>query len=465
MNFWKKFFAGVVAAGMGLLVFGSFVSGEAGVEASAEAGAGAGAEAGAFYEGAIDFLVEKGVVDGYADGSFRPEQAINRAEFVKIVTELQGLDSEKLQSSDSAFYKNCFSDVGGEWFAPFVCYGKKAGIVNGYDDGSFKPGQGISFVEALKVIYVAQDVNVEHRFSEVSKQGEWYVPYLEDAMKDGIYFGWEADYGRFITRGETAELIYRFLDKKGFLGEERVGGITDYVVYYGDGRVEDLGEYDLAIIQPETLTKDEVAELKSHGTMVVAYLSVGEAEPYRPWFNQVDEKWLLGSSESGEAYFVDANQSGWQDLMAQVTGEFIDKGYDGVFLDTVGVVDVYPQTKQGMIQLIHNLRETYPHILIIQNRGFAVLGDVATDIDAVMFENLSTEYDSETDTYVKTWYDNEEDAEFLVKLKEENGIVVLALDYAAPSDHSLAEYAIGVARGYGFIPSVSVIGLDDIPSY
>lgn len=199
--------------------------------------------------------------------------------------------------------------------------------------------------------------------------------------------------------------------------------------------------------------------------MVVAYLSAGEAEPYRPWFNQVDGKWILGPSDSGEAYFVDTNQAGWQDLMSKITGEYVAKGYDGVFLDMVDAVDDYPQTVPGMIKLIQNLREDYLDILIVQNRGFTVMDEVASDINAVMFENLSTEYDSDTDTYVKTWYDNKEAAEDLVELEEEDEIVVLALDYAAPGDHALAGYAIEIAKGYGFIPFVTVIGLDDILSY
>ncbi|MFA4891230.1 MAG: S-layer homology domain-containing protein, partial [Candidatus Gracilibacteria bacterium] len=127
MNFWEKRFvaivrfAVVVVVGIGFLVLRGFTVGEANGFYDIEF---------SFYKGAIDFLVEKGVVDGYADGSFRSMQIVNRAEFVKIVTELQGLDSGKLQSSGSGLYENCFSDVGSEWFAPFVCYGKKAGIVN-----------------------------------------------------------------------------------------------------------------------------------------------------------------------------------------------------------------------------------------------------------------------------------------------------------------------------------------------
>ena len=61
------------------------------------------------YEEAIKFLKDQGIVEGYPDGNFRPDQEINRAEFTKIVggsvfTEIAGED--------------CFPDVHDEWFAP-----------------------------------------------------------------------------------------------------------------------------------------------------------------------------------------------------------------------------------------------------------------------------------------------------------------------------------------------------------
>ena len=70
---------------------------------------------------------------------------------------------------------------------------------------------------------------------------------------------------------------------------QRIKTISDYIVYYGTGRVDDLARYDLAIIQPETLTAEELTRLKAQGTLVVAYLSVGEAEPGRPWYT--DGRW------------------------------------------------------------------------------------------------------------------------------------------------------------------------------
>ena len=123
---------------------------------------------------------------------------------------------------------------------------------------------------------------------------------------------------------------------------EKIKAISSYIVYYGKGRVDDLAKFDLAIVQPDTLSADEIKQLHEKGTLVVSYLSVGEAEPERAWFTdgRVNQKWLLGKNQNWGSYFVDASQKGWQDLMVSLMGEFIKQGFDGVFLDTVDTVDL-----------------------------------------------------------------------------------------------------------------------------
>lgn len=241
--------------------------------------------------------------------------------------------------------------------------------------------------------------------------------------------------------------------------------IENYTVYYGTGRVEDLARYDLAIVQPDTLTTEELADLKSRGTLVIAYLSVGEAEPQREWYTdgRVDPAWELGTNENWGSRFIDASQVGWQDLMIELMGESIEKGYDGVFLDTLDTVDVFSETTEGMITLVRRLREAYPEAILVQNRGFTVLDETLESIDGLMFESLTTSYDFGNQQYISA--DNGFLASELSTLSDETGLVILALDYAEPENSAKAANAIEAARSYGFVPAVSVIFLDDIPDY
>ncbi len=246
---------------------------------------------------------------------------------------------------------------------------------------------------------------------------------------------------------------------------ERIKSIKDYTVYYGKGRVADLARYNLAILQPDTLSADELAQLKAKGTLVVAYLSVGEVEPERPWYTdgRADPRWILGKNENWGSYFIDARQPGWQKLMISLAGEFIAKGFDGIFLDTVDTVSVYPETKDGMLATIRGLRAAYPDALIVQNRGFSLVEDVVPALDAVMFEDVSTSYNFERKEYI--YADNSAEILDMVDLRNRTKLVALGLDYAPADNPGMAARAVKIARRYGFIPAVSVINLDDIPNY
>ncbi|MBI5412245.1 beta-propeller domain-containing protein [Candidatus Peregrinibacteria bacterium] len=145
---------------------------------------------------AIEYLKENKIVEGYTDGSYKPENRINRAEFIKII-----VASQVKNASGS----NCFSDVKREWFASYVCTAQKMGIIEGYPDGSFRPGEYINFAEASKIISKALKIKED----VVNTNKEWFAGYvkgLEDvkAIPSTIDF-----FDKNITRGEMAEIIWR----------------------------------------------------------------------------------------------------------------------------------------------------------------------------------------------------------------------------------------------------------------
>lgn len=153
------------------------------------------------YATAIESLRAKGVLAGYADGSFKPQQTINRAEFLKIV--LEGRGTKTLSAND------CFSDVKkSQWFSAYVCTAKQEGIVGGYPDGSFKPEQNISFVEAGKILALAYK-------QQVLEQGtQWYEPYAKALEASKAIPPSISSLTKPITRAEMAEMMWRIAEKK-----------------------------------------------------------------------------------------------------------------------------------------------------------------------------------------------------------------------------------------------------------
>ena len=149
---------------------------------------------------AIGYIKNQKIVKGYADGTFKADNKINRAEFTKIIIEAT-VDQNEIKGSA------CFSDIKGEWFAKYVCTAKTRAIINGYPDGTFKPERDISFVEAAKIISVAFG-------DQITEDNQtWYKPYVENlGDKKAIPIS-VINLSHQITRGEMAEMIYRIKAK------------------------------------------------------------------------------------------------------------------------------------------------------------------------------------------------------------------------------------------------------------
>lgn len=161
---------------------------------------------------AINYLSNKGIIDGYSDGTFKPYNPINRAELLKLL----------MSSADIKIIKpetHCFSDVPyTKWYSPYICSAKNAGMIDGYPDGSFKPAQNINKVEALKIIgeiyqWDLTEPTPQASFSD-TKANQWYIKYLNFAQNHNLL----PETGEFykpeteIIRGNVSEILYRFLD-------------------------------------------------------------------------------------------------------------------------------------------------------------------------------------------------------------------------------------------------------------
>ncbi|MBU1019129.1 MAG: S-layer homology domain-containing protein [Patescibacteria group bacterium] len=150
---------------------------------------------------AIDYVQSQGIVSGYDDGEFKPNNKINRAEFVKIVVNALFTSDE----IDNCTPIKSFSDiVGDEWFAPYVCVATNNGVISGYDDGTFKPANNINFAEAAKIMVGAFDYEVG--FDEI-----WYKPFVQELESRGAIPTSICSFDQYVSRGEVAEVIYRLM--------------------------------------------------------------------------------------------------------------------------------------------------------------------------------------------------------------------------------------------------------------
>lgn len=161
----------------------------------------------------IEYGVEKGYINGYTDGTFKPDGTVTRAEFSKMINNAVKLSSRK----DSTF-----SDVSRlDWYYADVQKALYAGYVSGYSDGTFRPKNLISRQEAAVILYrisIPTDDTFELRkFSDNSSIADWARDAVSSVAAKGYITGDEKS--RFLpaanlTRAQAAKLIYEFVENE-----------------------------------------------------------------------------------------------------------------------------------------------------------------------------------------------------------------------------------------------------------
>ena len=119
------------------------------------------------YEKDVNAFVSAGIINGFEDGSFKGEQGLTRAEFVKIMSIILKLSVNN--STDK------FTDTQGHWAQEYIAEFTKLGYLKGYEDGSFKPDQKMTraeFVTIVNRIIQKNGVSVPPVFSDLSS-GHW----------------------------------------------------------------------------------------------------------------------------------------------------------------------------------------------------------------------------------------------------------------------------------------------------
>ncbi len=168
---------------------------------------------------AINYLQENGIIEGYPDQTFRPEQPVNRAEAIKIILLGSKIFVPEMQEQE------IFPDViYGTWYAKYVLKAKNLGIVNGDSDtGMFRPGDTVNLAEALKILLNTNGIETnapdDNPYPDVANDS-WFAPYFAYAESINLLDQTSEENvnpSTPIDRGMLAELMYRLAMKpKGY---------------------------------------------------------------------------------------------------------------------------------------------------------------------------------------------------------------------------------------------------------
>lgn len=176
------------------------------------------------YEDAVNVLMELGVVEGYKDGTYRPEKVVTRAEMATLIIKAMGLN-------DYAVGKSSFTDVKGHWAEPYVAYATSLGFISGFGDGTFRPDQTVTYDQAITM--VVQALGYKGEYMVGGYPGAFVAQAKNLGMLDGIKSGVAG-----ANRGDVATLLYNALparfvryDKNGLLDAVALSGDKDHTVY------------------------------------------------------------------------------------------------------------------------------------------------------------------------------------------------------------------------------------------
>ncbi len=232
---------------------------------------------------AISYLKNSGLIQGYEDNTFKPNQKITRVEALKFLVDDEA-DKQETQPTDSQddISKRPFTDTPlNEWYIPYLITAKEEGMVNGYPDGTFKPDNTINLAEMLKIYLesIAENEgivfdNTEANLFNDTPLDSWYTKYTTYAGEKGIiniYSNNTVNPEQELTRGYLAEIIYRMeMSKQGYV----FGKASWY-----KGRKDDNTTYTSAHKTLPFGTMVEVTDLSNGKTVQV---KINDRGPYVP---------------------------------------------------------------------------------------------------------------------------------------------------------------------------------------
>ncbi|MCL1697191.1 endo alpha-1,4 polygalactosaminidase [Lysinibacillus sp. BPa_S21] len=190
--------------------------------------------------------------------------------------------------------------------------------------------------------------------------------------------------------------------------QNKLAAVTKYKYYLDKGNDKigkEMAKEDLVIVEPIEMQQKYIKQAQKNGTLIYGYINAMEADKWNiEFYSQLKEEDFY-KDEHGEkmyfsewdSYLMDMTSKHYQALLLEeIQKQIVQKGLDGVFLDTVGNIDSYlPEKEQGaqneaMLAFIKNIKQQYNNLSVAQNWGFQTLADyTAPYIDFVMWENFS----------------------------------------------------------------------------
>ena len=169
----------------------------------------------AWYKDAVQYAYDNGLMTGVSATEFAPEQTTTRAMIVSILARLEGVTTAEAAG---------FADVDDEWYATAVNWAANVGVVNGYEDNTFRPNTAITREQLAAILmnyaaYKGYDVSARadlSHYSDADSISSWANDVLLWAVAEGLLTGVTDDTiapQAHATRAQVAAILQRFLSE------------------------------------------------------------------------------------------------------------------------------------------------------------------------------------------------------------------------------------------------------------
>lgn len=205
-----------------------------------------------FYD-SVTSLASRGIVKGFADGTFKPNQSVTRGQVASVLAQTLGLDTKNVGNPGFKDVKVTNPHYGA--IAALV----KAGIVEGYNDKTFKPGEPLTRAHMAKIISVGfnlEKVKLTNTPFKDVKAEHWYADYVQALITNEITTGKTSttfEPNAYVTRGQMASFIVR--------SESAVHNTAKLVSVSNDSVKLSTGTYALSAVLKKVLNASNSAAL------------------------------------------------------------------------------------------------------------------------------------------------------------------------------------------------------------
>lgn len=354
-------------------------------------------------EDQINKWAGKGLAEGYPDGTFRPDDTITRAEFLKLANGAFNYTEEAVIN---------YSDVlDGDWFAGDVKKSQAAGFINGYPDGSMKPNNPVSRQEAATIIskiggLTADPDHARRAFTDYNNIADWSIGYIGAAAEAGYMVGYpDGSFGpsSSMTRAESLVALSRLQEglqviEEADNGDEKVW-IIDGAGAYGPEEETSTFAGDVyiradgvvlqnIIISGDLIIAEEVGQgavtLNSVTVEGDTYIRGGGADSI--YINGGDFNNIIVQKAGGKLRIVMVNETGARVIVAEEA-----QGTEIIFEGTFDSIDV----KTGDITLTFRGETTVSEINIDEGAENVVIKTSEDTVIDVLTVNTTTHVTNE----------------------------------------------------------------------